>query len=77
MPATTALETELMALVAMRLRWRHEPDMLRMIDKAMALIGQLAETHDAARADKLAAEALAWSGLMRRVFAEFASIRVH
>jgi hypothetical protein len=48
-----------------------------MIDSALRLITQLAETHDGDAADRLEAEALAWSGLMRRVFAEFATIRIH
>lgn len=77
MAATTALERELLSLAAMRLRWLHEPDMLRMIDKAISLLTQLAETHDGDVADRLEAEALAWSALMRRVFAELTSISVH
>lgn len=51
--------------------------MLRMIDSALRLMTQLAQTHDDNVADRLEEEALAWAGLMRAVFADFASIRVH
>lgn len=77
MAATTDIECELMALAEMRFRWRHEPEMLRMIDSALRLITQLAETHDDNVADRLEEEALAWARLMRAAFANLTSLPVH
>ena len=77
MVATNDLERELAALTDMRLRWRHEPDTVRMIDSAMTLMSELSGSHHGADLDALEMKSLALSRLMRGVFEDLASIRVH
>jgi hypothetical protein len=77
MVAANDFERELVALAEMRVRWKKSPDILRMIDAALSLVGHLANTHEDGPLNVLESEALALSGVMREVFAKKTGQEVH